>query len=279
MLRLFVFWLTWIPLTQANEPLPHVMSTNLCADILLLSLADPKQIISISKLSQRATHSSFAFQAKRFPANSSSAEEVIAAHPELVLASRSWKGRHQAHLMTREGIQVIHVPFPKDWSGILDGTKHLGTALKRGDTANHLVANVKTRLEHLKAKTANKSISALYLRTNGGTAGSATHIDAVFRAAGLTNQQADSGRSGWGRLALEEVIARPPELIVSAPLVRDTAYARARFSRHPSLQALTKTVPVVQLTHNDWGCANWTLIQAAEELAAARQKSPPEQHP
>lgn len=278
LLRLLLLWFIWIPFAQTSEQLPQVISTNLCADILLLTLADPKQIISVSKLSQRAAHSSLASQAKKFPTNDSSAEEVIAAHPTLVLASRSWKGRHQSSLITQEGIRILNVPFPKDWKGILEGTSNLGTEIKQSTITSALVEKVKTRLERLKANTSGRT-AALYLRANGGTAGADTHVDAVFKAAGLSNQHADSGHRGWGRLSLEEVIANPPELFVSAQLVRDTAYARARFSRHPSLQSLTEKTPTVQLTHNDWGCANWTLIQAVEELAAARQKLVSEQRP
>lgn len=111
-----------IPTLAAASDLPRVMSTNLCADMLLLSLADPAQVVSVSARSQDPARTSFASQASVFPANTGSAEEVIAARPDIVLASRRWSARHQTALLERHGIAIITVPFPTDWPGIVRST-------------------------------------------------------------------------------------------------------------------------------------------------------------
>lgn len=245
--------------------LPRVMSTNLCADIVLLSLADPEQIVSVSARSQDPARSSLAARAAGFAPNSGSAEEVIAARPDIVLASRRWQARHQTALFERHGIAIVTVPFPDDWAGIFDSTLRVGARIGRTEAAEALIDEVRERLAVLDQ---GGGASALYLRPNGGTAGAQTHVNAVLEAAGLRNHAAAGGRKGWGRATLEEVVADPPEIIVSSRMVHDTAYARAGFSRHPQMRELAATRPLLAYTQNDWGCSNWQLVEAAEELAA-----------
>ncbi|MNT91395.1 hypothetical protein D3C72_2324850 [compost metagenome] len=33
------------------------------------------------------------------------------------------------------------------------------------------------------------------------------------------------------------------------------------------MRELLKRIPVVSLQHNDWGCSNWLLVEAAEAVA------------
>lgn len=262
----------------ASSTLPRVMSTNLCADAMLLSLARPEQIVSLSSVSQDPARSSFAAHARRFPANTGSAEEVIAAQPDIVLASRRWQAHHQHALFERYGIKLVIVPFPGDWEGIFASTRMIGKQIGRGDTAEALLARAQARLTAL-ASDAPGPVT-LYLRPNGGTAGRNTHVNAVFEAAGLRNHAAERGRVGWGRMSLEEVIADPPDALVSTSMVRDTAWARAALSRHPQLQAMAAARPTLRMTQNDWGCSNWQLVESAEELAAGlRRLTPMESRP
>ena len=250
----------------AGGPLPRVMSTNLCADVLVLSLADPSQIVSVSRKSQDPRRTSLAGLAQRFAANDGSAEEVIAQQPDIVLVSRRWQARHQASLFERHGIEVLTVPSPSDWEGIFSSTRHIASRLGRADTGEARVADVQARIARM--QTTPHPMRALYLRPNGGSAGAGTYVDVVFKAAGVRNHAAEAGRSGWGRVSLETLIADPPEVFVLSNMLNDTAYARSSFSRHALMQALLAQRPVVQMDGNDWGCSNWQLIEAAEEIAA-----------
>lgn len=260
------------PAIVAAGPLPRVMSTNLCADVLLLSLAEPAQIVSVSTKSQDPQRSSMTARTARFGANTGSAEEVIAARPDVVLASRRWQARHQKALFERHGIKIVTVPFPNDWEGIFSSARKVGAAIGRSDAAEALVGSVQARLAALRRDTPGPS--ALYLRPNGGTAGADTHVHAVLQAAGLRNHAAETGRKGWGRVSLEEVVADPPDVLVTSQMLNDTTYARAGLSRHPQMRDVAATRPALALKHNDWGCSNWQLVEAAEELAAGLRRLP-----
>ena len=249
-----------------GHPLPRVMSTNLCADVLVLSLADPSQIVSVSRKSQDVRRTSLHALAQRFASNDGSAEEVIAQRPDIVLVSRRWQARHQASLFERHGIEVLTVPFPNTWDAIFSSTRHIAAQLGRAEAGDALVADVHARIARLQANP--RRARALYLRPNGGSAGAGTYVDVVFQAAGVRNHAAEAGRSGWGRVALESLIADPPEVFVLSNMINDSAYARSSFSRHALMQTLLAERPLIRMDGNDWGCSNWQLIEAAEEIAA-----------
>ncbi|WP_068635291.1 ABC transporter substrate-binding protein [Thauera butanivorans] len=263
-----------VAFAAAGAALPRVMSTNLCADMLVLGLAEPAQIVSVSRKSQDPRRTAMYEQARRHPANDGSAEEVLALRPDLVLASRRWQARHQAALFERHGIGIVTVPYPTDWNGIFASTRHIAGRLGRAAAGEALVADVQARIAHLQAST--HPARALYLRPNGGSAGAGTYVDAVFQAAGVRNHATESGRRGWGRVALEDVVADPPDVFVVSSMLNDTTYARSGFARHPQMRTLLAERPVVRMDGNDWGCSNWQLIEAAEDIAAQLARlSPP----
>ena len=254
------------PLWADTAQLPTLMSTNICADTLALSLADPSQILSLSRQSQDAQRFSMVAQAKNFPSNLATAEDVLHSKPQIVLASRRWNARHQTALLKRYNVQIVTVPFPTDWDSIFSSTRQMGKALGREPAAQALLKNLSERLAQLH-QTA-RPFNALYLRPNGGSAGKQTHVDAVLTAAGLRNHATALGLHGWGRIDLERIVQNPPDIFITPGLVNDVAYARSGLSRHPQMQKLLQRIPVVALAHNDWGCSNWLLIEAAESVAA-----------
>lgn len=256
---------TALPLLSTAAPLPRLMSTNICADVLALSLADRAQIVSLSRQSHDAQRFSLAAQARQFPANEATAEDVLYLKPDLVLASRRWNARHQQALFKRHDVRIVSVPFPTDWDGIDRSTLEIGRALGREAAAQQLLARTQARRAQLQAQP--RPFNALYLRPNGGSAGTQTHVDAVLTAAGLRNHATALGLAGWGRVDLERILNNPPDVFITPGLVNDLAYARSALSRHPQMKALLERIPVVALQQNDWGCSNWQLIEAAEAVA------------
>ncbi|MES9971754.1 MAG: hypothetical protein ABW092_17100, partial [Candidatus Thiodiazotropha sp.] len=71
----------------AAGPPQRVVSVNLCSDQLLLMLAEPQQVASVSYLSRDPDSSFVADQASRYPLNHARAEEIIRLQPDLVLVT------------------------------------------------------------------------------------------------------------------------------------------------------------------------------------------------
>ena len=71
--------------SRAAGPAQRIVSLNLCTDELLLRLADPAKIASVTWLS-RNPGSNVPELAARVPINYGLAEQVLAVEPDLVLA-------------------------------------------------------------------------------------------------------------------------------------------------------------------------------------------------
>lgn len=253
-------------LPVAAAELPRVVSTNLCADQLALRLAAPEQLLSISAQGSDPQLSGQAARARGIPLNRGGAEEIVALHPDLVLASRRWLAHNRAELLRDHGIEVLVVPYPTTWPDIFASTRLVAGRLGRAEEGEALLAELQARLDRLAQQP--RPMRALYLRSNGGSAGRNTYVDTVFQAVGLTNHQAALGRAGWGRFELEELVVSPPDVFVSADMPIDSGYAKSAYSRHPRVRELLAARPLLRLDGNHWGCADWQLVDSAERLAA-----------
>jgi iron complex transport system substrate-binding protein len=85
----------------APANLPRIASINLCTDQLLMTLADPPQILGLSPYSRDPVRSWAAAQANSFPRLSGTAEDVLMLQPDVVVAGRFTK------LATRELLKNI----------------------------------------------------------------------------------------------------------------------------------------------------------------------------
>jgi iron complex transport system substrate-binding protein len=251
-------------LVQAAQ-LPSIVSTNLCSDLLSLSLAGPEQIVSLSAKSQDPARSPVVQQAKQYPVNHGSSEEIIALRPDLVLASRRWRTHPHLKRFRELGIQIITVPPSVNWQDVTETTLKVAQAMGREAQGRALLADLQQRLTRLQQRS--RPLSVLYLRVNGRTAGDNTYIDTVLQSVGVTNHASRIGIRGWGQLSLEQLVMQPPDVFLVSDFVRDTGYAESHWSRHPWLQQrLTKT-PTLTLPANQGSCSTWHLIELAESIA------------
>jgi iron complex transport system substrate-binding protein len=247
--------------------LPGVASTNVCADALALTLADDAQLLSVSARARDPRVSPRPERARRFPANRGTAEEILALGPSIALVSGRWPGRRQAALFARRGVALAVVPYPLGWDEVFESTRRVGGWLGREAAAEAIVADVRRRLRRLQETP--RPYKVLHVRPNGRCAGKGTQVDMVLRAAGVRNHATALGCVGWGHAPLEKLLADPPDIFVVADGERgDAAYARSFHARHPLMRHLMASRPVVRVSSAHWGCSNWLLIEAAEEIAA-----------
>lgn len=255
-------------LQAASLTPPTVVSTNLCADLLALSLTSPEQLLSVSWKSQDPTRSSMAAEAAKYHANASDAEEIIALKPDIVLASRAWRRHPQAANFEALGIRIVVVPLARTWPDILSVTQWVAEKLGREERGRTLVKETQRRLDKLEASAKAKSQrSVLYLRPSGGSAGAGSYIDTLLTGAGLGNHATKLGLEGWGRLDLEQLLLSPPDLFLLSDYTRDRGHAEGQLLRHPAMRAILADRPVLRLPSNQGSCATWHLINTAEFLA------------
>ena len=250
---------------------PSVVSTNLCADLLLLRLGDPDQIRSVSQQAHNPAQSPVAERAARYPANRGAVEELLYYQPEIALTYLGWSGRPHTELLAEQGIRVVPLPYPRELEDALAMTLEIARAIDREAAGERAVAKARARIAALSARAvaAEQPLRALYLRPNGGTAGSETYVDALLRLLGLRNLAAEQGIRGWGRLPLERLLVDPPDLFLLGYFDQAQPPSKSRYGRHPLLVDLLEQVPSIRLPSSSaWGCGGLELIDAAEWIAA-----------
>ena len=234
-----------------------------------MSLASPQQILSVSYKSHDRQRSRYAEFAQTYPGNIGSSEEIIQLKPDIVLASRRWRNHPQKKQFDNLGIHIVVIPIANSWQDIFQHTQWLADQIGRSERGRELVKHVRQQIQVLQqavsSQNANKP-SILFLRPNGGSAGSRTYIDMLIETMGFKNHASTLDLSGWGRLPLEKIIMQPPDYFLLSGYVRDKAYAKSQLSRHPVLQKLMQNRPALTLPSDQGSCADWQLIETAEYL-------------
>src|SRR5260370_42489499 len=83
--------------------LPRIASMNLCTDQLLIPLADPEQILGLSRYSRDRSQSFAANAARRYRILSGGAEDILVLKPDVVVAGLFDK-RSTRELLTEQGL-------------------------------------------------------------------------------------------------------------------------------------------------------------------------------
>ena len=91
----------------AGDAAPNrVVSVNMCTDELLLLLARPEQIASVTHLAQDPDEFPFWRSGRRFPANDGSVMSVVGYRPDLIL-TMGGVARDRARIAERIGADIV----------------------------------------------------------------------------------------------------------------------------------------------------------------------------
>jgi iron complex transport system substrate-binding protein len=199
-LAILLLSLAMVPAYAAER----VVSLNLCTDQLLVLLA-PEKIVALSDLSRDPALSFVAVEARQFPQVRASAEPVLALNPDVVLATR-YGAQTTVALLERRGVRVVRLNLPEDFPGIERLTRDAAGAIGVPERAEPLLAEMRATLASVPSP--GHATSAIAWEPRGYTAGPASLMGSVMRAAGLTN--AATGQ----RLGLEALLRHPPDVLI-----------------------------------------------------------------
>ncbi len=199
----------------AAAPL-RVMSLNQCTDQLLLALLPPERIVSVTWLSRDPATSAMAAAAGRVPVNYGSAEEVLRARPDLVVAGAYTTPATRA-LVRRLGVPMLELGSADSFAAIRTQTRTLAAAVGAQVRGEALVAHLDASLARLAANHGPRVRVAAW-DSAGFAARRGSLYDAVLTAAG-----ADNIGGGAASPDVETLLALSPALLVrGGPGARDT---------------------------------------------------------
>jgi iron complex transport system substrate-binding protein len=255
----------------ATGPPQRVVSVNLCSDQLLLMLADPAQVASVSHLSTEPASSFVADQAVRYPLNHARAEEIIRLKPDLILVTPHTDPRLRTTLR-QLGYPLHQLSLGNRQEDIVTDIRQLAARLGQVSRGESLIARMRHRLQSENTDSAVTPPTAIFYQPRGYTSGSDTLQDEALRLAGWNNLAAQNGIKGYSPVPLEEVLLWQPDNLFTSSYADGGDSLAQRQLQHPALKRLLAHRPMQEVPYKYWICPGPMLADAVALLREARER-------
>lgn len=238
---------------------PKLISLNPCIDAILVAIAPRDQVLALSHYSRNPGSSSIpesALQSYRFTGGT--AEEVLAASPDLVLAS-TFIDPSTRSAFERLGMAVATFGSPVSLAESIAQVRRVAQITGNQAAGERLVAEMEQAAAPSSPDA--RPITALLWQPGQIVPGEATLIADLMRRHGFVSHSAASGLGQADFVSLERLLDDPPEVVLVA--------GDSTGQRHPLLQRLetTRVEPFAGWLIN---CGGPSVIAASERLRAVR---------
>jgi iron complex transport system substrate-binding protein len=213
---------------------PRIISMNICTDQMLLAIADPDQIMGLSRFSRDARQ--WAGEgARKYPILSGGAEDILMLKPDVVAAS-DFDKRSTREILKANGLNLVEFPIPRTLADVRDQIRQMGVLAGHPDRASAEIARLDAAIADAKRAAAGKSLRMLPLSRRGWVPGRDSFVGAILNEAGLSSAAGELGIDFGGFVSMEEIVRlRPDFLVVSDAGERADDDGRA-FLLHPALE-------------------------------------------
>lgn len=233
----------------------RVASLNLCTDELVLALAAPGQIASVTHLAQQQAETPLWRQAAHYPANDGSLLSVVALRPDLIV-TMGGGGRDRLRIAERLGIPTLDLPFAQSLGDVVESVRRLALALGRPEAGTALLQ----RLRALAETAPGTRRDAIWLGGGGRTV-AATGLEAQWMAlAGLRQR-----RLQGDRVSLETMIAQPPDILLRSDYRAGQYSAGQSWLAHPAVR-FARVGRILPTDGRRWTCMGPALIDEIYRL-------------
>jgi iron complex transport system substrate-binding protein len=261
---LAVFVLIPVAFAQTTPP-RRIASFNLCADQLVVALADPEQIAGLSPYAADPFLSVVADAARRFRRLDWQAESTIALQPDLVLVGASDRPATR-RILAAQGLRVVEVDLVTDFAGARAQIAQFAALFGHPERGEALIAALDTAVVWLKAQPRLPVSTALVVERGGYTAGPDSLAATLVGAAGF-QPPAGSPHGYGGFIPLEQLLMlRPDVVFLKDPPARPQDQG-ALFFTHPALQALYPPARRIPLPTRFTLCGGPALVAALHYMS------------
>ncbi len=219
----------------APAPPRRVVSLNMCADQLVIALADPGQIAGLTEWARDPQLSFYADRAKALPFTHRSAEEILERRPDLVIDAPYRTKTLLAPLKAR-GVTMLDLPQQDNLDGTEESIRLVAGALGHPERGTALIASIRSQLAAFDAPPG-RGRSAAYYQRQGYLTGTDTLVDDLMHRVGLVNIAARLGRPALSQIPLEQLALARPDFVVTEEGTRAGEDRSGAMIRHPLLDA------------------------------------------
>lgn len=255
-----------VALSAHASDAPRVVSMNLCTDQLVMLLADPAQIVSLSRLATDARSSSLADQAKGYPQNAGHAEEIFLSAPDVVVAGQ-YSDKATLDMLRGMGVRIEQFPLTSRLDQIPDQIREMGDLLHQTAKAERLAGTVESFRAAAPVADSDAPVAAFYY-PNGYSLGVNTLGHDIVTTGGLQNLSEKLGMLTGGRLDLELLVLENPDVLITAePYAGGSRSEEIVF--HPALAHYAKMDRLLY-SSSDWVCGTPITLRAVRQISRAR---------
>jgi iron complex transport system substrate-binding protein len=267
----FEFWSACIVAMIAGggaaAELPRVASMNVCTDQLLLALADPEQILGLSRYARDRFQSWAAQDARRYRILSGGAEDVLVLRPDVVVASLFDK-RATRELLREKGLHLAEFGVPRSLDEVKNQIREVGEIVQHPDRAAAEIAKLDAAATRARQAVAHKRYRVLPLSRRGWVSGSESLLSSLLTETGLFNAAGELGVAFGGFASLEAIVNLKPDFIVVSD-AGDRAEDDGRaFLLHPALERLYPPSKRIVVPDRLTVCGGVMLAEALDVLIA-----------
>jgi len=257
---------------RAPSSLPTVASINLCTDQLVLHIADPSQIVTLSWLSADPEESTLAEAAARYPLNYGSAEEILRFDPDVVIAG-SYTNAFTRTLLRDLGYTVVDVAPANSLEDIETQVLEAAAAIDRVERGEEIVREMRARIARHRQRLDSSPVATVVVRPGGFTVEAPSLGNELMTLAGLRNLPAERGLDRWGSLSVETLLHHPPELLVFAAYRESDASLANAVLAHPAIERIAARVVTADVPAAMWSCGLPNSLDAVERLERAADEA------
>jgi iron complex transport system substrate-binding protein len=255
-----------LPGTAPAANLPRLVSMNVCTDQLVLMLADPHQILGLSRFSRDGWQSQ-AGDLSRYPVLSGGAEDVLLIKPDIVVAS-AFDKRSTRELLKAKGLRLAELAVPRTLDEARQQIREAGDITGHPDRAAAEIARLDAALARARQAVSERHYRVLPLSRRGWVAGSDSFVGSLLAETGLRSAAGDLGFAFGGFASLEAIVnLRPDFLVVSqaGDVARDDGQA---FLLHPALERFYPPAKRIVIPERMTECGGVLLADALDALTA-----------
>lgn len=254
------------PAARAAE-LPRIASMNVCTDQLLMTLADPEQILGLSRYARDAWQSWAADRARRYPMLSGGAEDVLVLRPDIVVGSL-FDNRSTRELLRDNGLRLAEFTVPRTLDEVKAQIREMGEITGHPDRARAEIARLDAAVARARHAVIDKRYTVLPLSRRGWVSGSDSLVSSLLTETGLFNAASDLGVGVGGLASLEAIVNLKPDLLlVSEAGDRAEDDGRA-FLLHPALERFYPPQKRIVIPERLTVCGGVMLAEALDMLVA-----------
>jgi len=253
------------PDSHAADPPRRVVSFNVCADQLVVALAEPGQIAALSPHATNEVLSTVIDKARAYPRTGWTAESVVPFAPDLVLLGYSWDRSPTMQMMRALGLRLAPIGLVNDIDGALTQIHEVAALLGHPERATVLLDEIAAARARLADARRSMSSTALLVAQGGYTVGPTSLAAALMAEAGLRPPAgAPSGYGGF--VPLEQLITLRPDYLVMASAIETPDSQGALYLTHPALRALYPPERRIVLPTRYTLCGGASLVAALDYL-------------